>query len=446
MGYRRTEVGVIPANWSVFSIGELFDYLCTASNSRADLGETGAVAYVHYGDIHTRFHHFIDFSRDNVPRLSANKNATATRLRDGDLIVADASEDYAGVGKSVEVRNLGETEAISGLHTFLLRSKDWRVHAGYRGYLLEKKPVKEQLRRLATGLKVFGISKRVLRDIRIPLPSPAEQRAIAEALSDVDGLLQSLEALIAKKRAIKQAAMQQLLTGKTRLPGFSGAWETTTIGEVADIKNGATPSTQISAYWNGSIPWCMPTDITATPWKYLLATERSVTEAGLTSCAATLLPVGALLLCSRATVGEVKISAFPVCTNQGFKSLVCKDNVSNEFLYYLLLTLKTQLIERATGSTFLEIGKRDVASIELSVPNYAEQCAIAAILSDMDAEIDALEKRRDKARALKQGMMQQLLTGRMRLVEGSAVSDAKLAPAIADCRRLFDPGEKRQAS
>ena len=85
LGYKRTEVGVIPTDWSVFSIGELFESLRTASNSRADLGETGIVAYVHYGDIHTRFHHFIDFSRDNVPRLLAGKSVTATRLRDGDL-------------------------------------------------------------------------------------------------------------------------------------------------------------------------------------------------------------------------------------------------------------------------------------------------------------------------------------------------------------------------
>ena len=233
----------------------------------------------------------------------------------------------------------------------------------------------------------------------------------------MDGLLAELEGLIAKKRAVKQAAMQQLLTGKSRLLGFSGSWGTTTLGEVADIKNGATPSTQIGAYWNGPIPWCTPTDITATPGKYLLTTERSVTEAGLASCAASLLPVGALLLCSRATIGEIKIATSPVCTNQGFKSLVCRDDVSNEFLYYLLLTLKPQMIERAIGSTFLEIGKRDVASIELSVPTYTEQCAIATVLSDMDAEIATLERRRDKTRVVKQGMMQQLLTGRVRLVE-----------------------------
>ena len=416
-GYKWTEVGVIPTDWYVFTVGELFEFLRTASNSRADLGDAGVVAYVHYGDLHTRFNHFIDFSRDNVPRLLAGESVTAARLLDGDLIVADASEDEAGVGKSVEVRNLGTTEAVSGLHTFLLRSKNRRVHDGYRGYLLENEPVKGQLRRLATGLKVFGISKQALRDVRIPLPSPAEQRAIAEALSDVDGMLATLEALIAKKRAIKQAAMQQLLTGKTRLPGFSGQCETTTLGEVADIRNGATPSTQIGAYWNGPIPWCTPTDITATPGKYLLATVRSVTAAGLGSCAVSLLPVGALLLCSRATIGEIKIATSPVCTNQGFKSLVCKDNVSNEFLYYLLLTLKPQIIERAIGSTFLEIGKRDVASIELSVPTYSEQRAIANVLSGMDCEISALEQRRDKTYAIKQGMMQQLLTGRARLIE-----------------------------
>ncbi len=414
-GYTRTEWGVIPDDWSVFSIGELFDFQSTASNSRADLGESGQTAYIHYGDIHTRFDHVIDFSREDVPYLLRGKSVKATRLRDGDLVVADASEDEIGVGKSVEIRNLGTAEAVSGLHTFLLRSKDMRVQYGYRGFLLENGPAKEQLRRLATGLKVFGISKQSIRNVRAFLPPVAEQRAIAEALSDVDGLLTTLEALIAKKRAIKQAAMQQLLTGKTRLPGFCGEWETTTVGRVADIIGGATPSTQIGAYWNGPIPWCTPTDITATREKYLVATHRSVTEEGLASCGARLLPAGSLLLCSRATIGEIKISISPVCTNQGFKSLVCKADVSSEFLYYVLLTLKSRMLERAIGSTFLEIGNRDMASMELSVPNYTEQRAIATVLSDMDAEIAALERRRKKVRAVKHGMMEQLLSGRVRL-------------------------------
>ena len=440
LDYRRTEVGVIPANWSVFSIGELFDYLCTATNSRADLGETGAVAYVHYGDIHTRFHHFIDFSRDNVPRLLASKNATATQLRDGDLIVADASEDETGVGKSVEVRNLGKTEAIAGLHTFLLRSKDWRVHAGYRGYLLEKDPVKEQLRRLATGLKVFGISKRVLRDVRIPLPPPAEQRTIAGALSDVDSLIQSSEALIAKKRAVKQAAMQQLLTGKTRLPGFSGAWETRRLGEVVSIRNQKISPSNVSPDM-----LCVELDhIGQDDGRLVVHSKASYS----TSTKYRFFPGDVLFGRLRSYLRKFWYAETEgICTTEIWPLMANPDQLEGGFLYFIVQT--NSFIEVASISYGTHMPRTDwnvIRNFDIRLPSVTEQRSIAAVLFDMDAEIDALEKRRDKARALKQGMMQQLLTGRVRLVEGAAVSDAKLAPAVADCRRQFSPGEKRQAS
>ncbi len=250
---------------------------------------------------------------------------------------------------------------------------------------------------------------------QIPLPPLPEQRAIAAVLSDVDELIGSLEVLIAKKGAIKQGAMQELLTGRTRLPGFGGEWETVALADIADIRNGGTPRTGMPAYWGGRIPWCVPTDITASRGKYLVATTRSITQAGLASCGATLLPAGSLLLCSRATIGEIKIASMPVATNQGFKSLVCAESVNNEFLYYRLVTLKPRMIDLATGSTFLEISKRDVGNIHIDLPPLPEQRAIATILSDMDAEIGALECRLDKTRAIKQGMMQQLLTGSIRL-------------------------------
>lgn len=272
----------------------------------------------------------------------------------------------------------------------------------------------------SVGSTMVNLNQAALARLPIQCPPLPEQRAITEALSDVDGLLGALEALIAKKRAIKQAAMQQLLTGKTRLPGFNGEWEVKRLGDLADIHSGATPSTQVPGNWDGDIPWCTPTDITGTPGKYLTSTERRITRQGFASCAASLLPRGALLLCSRATVGELKIATTPICTNQGFKSLVCKQGTSNEFLYYLLLTLKPALIERSSGSTFLEIGTRDVASLQALVPTKEEQTAIATVLSDIDAEIAALEARRDKARAIKQGLMQQLLTGRVRLVKPEA--------------------------
>lgn len=268
---------------------------------------------------------------------------------------------------------------------------------------------------LATGSTFLEISKRDLANIRVPLPPLPEQRAIAAVLSDIDELLESLEALISKKRVIKWAAMQELLTGRARLPGFGGEWQVTALGNITDIRNGGTPRTGIPSYWDGRIPWCVPTDVTACRGKHLTRTARSITREGLASCGASLLPAGSLLLCSRATIGEIKIASMPVATNQGFKSLVCGETVDHGYLYYRMLMLKKQMIEVATGSTFLEISKHDVARIGIGLPPLPEQQAIATILSDMDAEITALERRLDKTRAIKQGMMQQLLTGAIRL-------------------------------
>ena len=418
-GYKRTEVGMIPVEWSVFSIGALFEYLRTASNSRADLGDTGVVAYVHYGDIHTRFHHFIDFSRDNVPRLLDGKSVTAARLRDGDLIVADASEDEAGVGKSVEVRNLGTAEAVAGLHTFLLRSRDRRVHDGYRGYLLEKEPVQRQLRRLATGLKVFGISKKAIGDVRIPLPSRAEQRAIAEALSDVDGLLAGLEALIAKKRAIKQAAMQQLLTGKTRLPGSNGQWERKRLGELGafskgrgikreDVSDTGLPCirygelyTRYKDYILNSVCFIPP----SVAMEALAIKKGDLLFAGSGETAEEIGTCAAYLGEEPAYVGGDVITLTPTGQNAIYLGhLMNHPNVA------------TQKARMGQGDAVVHISAGNLAQVKIKLPPLTEQTAIATILSNMDAEIVALERRRDKSRALKQGMMQQLLTGRVRLL------------------------------
>ena len=228
----------------------------------------------------------------------------------------------------------------------------------------------------------------------------------------------------------REGYKQQLLTGRPRLPGFRGEWETIALGSIVDIRNGGTPRTGVPSYWGGRIPWCIPTDITASRGKYLTATARNITPEGLASCGASLLPAGALLLCSRATIGEVKIASMPVATNQGFKSLVCGASIDYQFLYYRLLTLKEQMVGVATGSTFLEISKRDVANIHIDLPPLPEQRAIAAVLSDVDEMIGSLEHRLEKTRAIRQGMMQQLLTGSIRLplpdadTEGDHAHDA----------------------
>ena len=418
-GYERTELGLIPAEWSVCSIGELFDFLRTASNSRADLDNTGNTAYVHYGDIHTRFNHFVDFSCDDIPSLAAGTIVTAPLLRNGDLIVADASEDASGVGKSVEVRNLDTTRAISGLHTFLLRSKNRRTTEGYRGYLFENILVKEQLRRLATGLKVFGISKGALKSVLVPIPPPPEQCTIAETLSDVDDQLEALDALITKKRAIRQAAMQQLLTGKSRLPDFRGKWSTRRLGNLGNFAKGYGIRRDDTS--KEGFPCIRYGEIYTTYENYVSDPKARIPLDVARS--ALLIKTGDLLFAgSGETADEIGRCVAYLGEEQAYAGgdIIVLTPVGQNSLYlgYLLnhSTVAAQKARVAQGDAVVHISAANLARVQFSLPSIEEQTAIATVLSDMDAEIATLERRRDKVREVKQGMMQQLLTGRVRLV------------------------------
>lgn len=430
MSVPRTTVShVYPESWELGSVGNLFTLLPNATKSRAEYSADGEVACIHYGDIHTKWSGLLDFEAEEVPRVSENTVRGTPRLRNGDLVVADTSEDDLALGKCIEVAHMGNQQAVAGLHTLLLRPKDDRLESGFKSQVFESPFIKEQVRTLAVGIKVYSLTRRAIKSITIPLPPRPEQRSIASALSHVQEFIAALDALIAKKRAVKQGAMQQLLTGHTRLPGFTDRWKSVALENLAQIVSGGTPSTAVPSYWDGEIPWCTPTDITSFGGIFLTETARTISEEGLRSSSATLLPAGTLLLCTRATIGELKIAGRPMATNQGFKSLICRPGTNNQFLYYLLLTMKERLVERGIGSTFLEVGRRDIASLEVPTPSKGEQDAITSVLTDLDAEIAALEQRRQKSQAIKQGMMQSLLTGRVRLMEQVCSPSISTAPS-----------------
>ena len=223
--------------------------------------------------------------------------------------------------------------------------------------------------------------------------------------------------------------MQQLLTGQTRLPGFSGEWAVKRLGDLANIRGGGTPSTTQPNFWDGDVKWCTPTDITGlNGFKYLTETTRKISTEGLKASSAEVIPIDSIVMTSRATIGECAINRVPMTTNQGFKNFIPFNNVDTEFLYYLLITQRQGFISLCSGSTFLEIGKTQLLGYEVKLPETkAEQTAIATALSDMDTELAALQARLGKTRALKQGMMQELLTGRIRLVCGNYCSNRPIA-------------------
>ena len=192
-------------------------------------------------------------------------------------------------------------------------------------------------------------------------------------------------------------------------------WDIKHLNDFGEVLSGGTQSTSINEYWDGNIAWCTPSDITSTKGKYIFKTERSITDKGLRNSAATVLPTNSILLCTRATIGELKLSGIPMATNQGFKNLHSNGSGNADYLYYLLQTKKKDMIELAIGSTFLEISKKALCSIALQTPPIAEQGYIAEALSDVDGMISSLEKLIAKNKAIRQGAMKELLTGKKRI-------------------------------
>lgn len=211
----RTRLPGFDGEWRIRRLGDHVIFMRNGVNSRAELLPEGRVRYLHYGDIHACKDVYL--SAASLPCLPDTKATSLERLKGGDLIFADASEDTAGIGKSVELKEVGSTELVSGLHTIAARFDKEILADGFKGFLQFCPPFASQLRRLAAGTKVYATNRAHIAGIVMPLPSVCEQAEIANALSDMDAEEAMLEASRDKTRDLKQAMMQELLTGKTRL-------------------------------------------------------------------------------------------------------------------------------------------------------------------------------------------------------------------------------------
>ena len=202
--------------------------------------------------------------------------------------------------------------------------------------------------------------------------------------------------------------MDEKFIPKLRFSGFTKVWESTRIGEIAEVVGGGTPKTEVEEYWNGEIKWFTPSEIGKT--KYLFDSERHITDNGLKNSSAKLLPKYTILLSSRATVGEISIALTECSTNQGFQSLITKNNVDNEFIYYLISTIKNEFLRRSSGSTFLEISKNEIKRIPINIPELSEQNKISNLFSAIDNKIEMLEKKCQYYQDFKKYLMQRIFS------------------------------------
>lgn len=212
--YIDEKFGKVPVGWEVKRVDALFDFYPTASYSRSMLSDNGDCKYVHYGDIHTRFDTFLDISKETLPYINKGMVKKFVYLEDGDIIISDTSEDYEGVGKLVEITNLGGTKAISGLHTLLLRSKADDLINGFKGYLFNEERVRLEFLKYVTGIKVYSISKNSLSKVLIPIPTRMEQEQIKQKLDAISNDILTSKYKIGRLERLKKSLMQNLLTGK----------------------------------------------------------------------------------------------------------------------------------------------------------------------------------------------------------------------------------------
>ena len=309
---------------------------------------------------------------------------------------------------------LGDETVVFGGFVIRGRCRGAAIDDIYSGYAFRSPIIRSQIISKGQGAVRANIGQQELSKVLAVLSPLSEQRAIAAALSDVDGLISELDKLIDKKRAVKTAAMQQLLTGKQRLPGFRGEWEVKRLGDVIErIVGGGTPSRTNPAYWGNEIPWVTVKDFaTFNPRR----TQEAITREGLEHSASNLIPKGTVIASTRMAVGKAVIYEVDVSINQDLKAIFPTRSVDSQFLYFWFDHHAGILESLGSGSTVRGISLQDLKNVEFLQAPLEEQLAIAAVLSDMDAEISALEARREKTRQVKQGMMQELLTGRTRLV------------------------------
>lgn len=411
-GYKYTEAGVIPEDWNAKPLGSVLskgrlggNYANQDAEAELPLMKMGNIARGKF-----------DLSKVQFIRLGVLPDS-AHRLVYGDVLF-NTRNTLDLVGKVAIWR---DEIPIAYYNSNLMRlefDSDTICSNEYANYSLNTEGAISRLRGLATGTtSVAAIYTRDLLKLQIIVPPLPEQRAIAQALSDADALLATLDKVIAKKRDLKQAAMQRLLTGKTRLPGFGGAWDVKQIGEFTDCTAGGTPSTLNSAYWGGEIPWMSSGELHL---KRVQDVEGRITELGLNNSSTKIIPSRCVLIGLAGqgkTRGTVAINLIELCTNQSIAAIFPNKSFNSEYLFHNLDSRYDELRELSAGDGGRGgLNLKIIKSIDILFPSLEEQDAIASVLSDLDAELAALEARRDKTRNLKCAMMQELLTGKTRLV------------------------------
>lgn len=399
-GYKQTEIGVIPKDWEAVQLGKLAKVRMCKRIFAEQTTEEGDIPFYKIGTFGGKPDAYI--SR----KLYEEYKSKYSYPKPGDILVSAAG-------------TLGRTVVYDGKDAYFQDSNI--VWLDVDKSILCNEYLKHYYNVIkwasSEGSTISRLYNGIIESTYIAYPKDLkEQSRIAEALSDIDELISSLEKLIAKKKAIKQGTMQQLLTGKTSLSNKSANWREERLGDIVHTSSGGTPSREVEEYYKGTIPWITTSELNDC---HLYDSIEHITDEAVRNSSAKKFPRGTVLMAMYgATIGKLGILETESTTNQACCAMLCTPEVNNLYLFYYLLFNREEIVSLGSGAGQPNISQTIVKNLIIKIPDYDEQMTIGKLLSDMDMEIKELEARAWKQRQLKQGMMQQLLTGKIRLWGG----------------------------
>lgn len=402
--------------WDTATIGDFLDFKNGLNKGKEFFGYGTPI--VNYTDVYRKrsltkndVRGKVNLTRDEIHRFDARKN---------DVFFTRTSETPEEVGMSSVLLDDIDDCVFSG---FVLRGrpKNDMFTPEYCKYCFTTEAVRNAITMGCTYTTRALTNGKQLSAIEIVVPSKPEQEAIAQSLTDIDELILSLEKLVAKKKAIKQGAMQELLTGKRRLPGFSGKWISGKWEEVLDcFSSGATPYRGNPTFYKGSIKWVSSGELN---YNHIMDTLEHISTEAKEKTNLTIHPAGIFLMAitgleASGTRGSCAILDAPATTNQSCMAIYGTDKMSTEYLFHYYVQHGDELaFQYCQGTKQQSYTAAIVKKLPIYYPeDVSEQNAIASVLTSMDNEVRALKQKLAKYRQVKQGMMQQLLTGKIRLM------------------------------
>lgn len=398
--YVKTALGLAPANWKRYTFGDIYTERKEPGDENLPLLMVSIHSGVSDGEVDAAE---LPKQVKRIEDKSQYKKAVS-----GDLVFNMMRAWQGAIGA---VRTTGMVSPA-----YIVAEPNDKAYPLFMDYYSRTPQMINQIDRQSYGVTDFR--KRLYWDSFAPisctLPPIEEQQKIAAILTTQDRVIELKEKRLAEKQRQKKYLMQQLLTGKKRLPGFSGAWEKEKLGKCASMCSGGTPDTKNEKYYGNDYIWISIKDMTSAG-KYICSSERGLTEAGLLNCSARLFPKGTILFAMYASIGECSIAETECCSSQAILGIEPDSKLNNEFLYYLLSNSKGYFKSFGQASSQPNLNKGIVQSIVVQIPEIEEQAAIAEVLSTADREIELLQQDIEQEKQKKKALMQLLLTGIVRV-------------------------------